>query len=121
MVPRVLRNLLLLKLARAQLDKSVNEGLGDDTLSVNDLVIDEGNDDTVVVDVVNEIVEAVDSGVPVDDCPSEELSCTPPCFQMPRRYPYTSKRFIFFKISFCIIYVYIITLDYMYILAIVEL
>ena len=109
----------------AQLDKSVNEGLGDDTLSVNDLVIDEGNDDTVVVDVVNEIVktvfEAVDSGVPVDDCPSEELSCTPPCSQMPRRDPYTSKRFIFFKILFCIIYVYIITLDYMYILAIVEL
>ena len=98
----------------AQLDKSVNEGLGDDTLSVNDLVIDEGND-TVVVDVVNEIV------VPVDDCPSEELSCTPPCSQMLRRDPYASKRFILFKISFRIIYVYIITLDYMYILAIVEL
>ena len=107
------------------MDKSANEDLGDDTLSVNDLVIDEGNDDIVVVDVVNKIVETVvevvGSSVPVDDCPSEELSCTPPCSQMPRRDPYASKRFIIFKISFCIIYVYIITLDYMYILAIVEL
>ena len=111
----------------AQLDTSVEEHLGDDTLSVNDLVIDEKNDDTVVVDVLNEIVEtvveAVDSGDPVDDCPSDELSCTPPCSQIPRKDPYTSKRFIFFKISFCIIYIYIITLDYMYmyILAIFEL
>ena len=96
------------------------------TLSVNDLVIDEKNDDTVVVDVLNEIVEtvveAVDSGDPVDDCPSDELSCTPPCSQIPRKDLYTSKRFIFFKI-FHVIYVYILTLDYMYmyILAIFEL
>ena len=56
--------------ACAQLDTSVEECLGDDTLSVNDLVIDKKNDDTVVVDVLNEIVEtvveAVDSGDPVD-------------------------------------------------------
>ena len=110
----------------AQLDTSAEEHLGDDTLSVNDLVIDEKNDDTVVVDVLNEIVEtvveAVDSGDPVDDCPSDELSCTPPCSQIPRKDPYTSKRFIFFKI-FHVIYVYLLTLDYMYmyILAIFEL
>ena len=107
-----------------QLDKSIEEGLGDDTLSVNDLVIDEGKDDTVVVDVVHVIVdtvvqqqenEAVDSGVPVADCLSDELSCTPPCSQMLRRDPYASKRFVFFKISFCIIYIHLIT-HYMYIL-----
>ena len=112
-----------------QLDKSVEEGLGDDTLSVNDLVIDEGKDDTVVVDVVHEIVdtvvqqqenEVVDSGVLVADCPSDELSCTPPCSQRLRRDPYASKRFIFFEISFHIIHVHLITL-HVYTLAIIEL
>ena len=88
----------------SQLDKSVKESLGYDTESVNDLVIDEGNNETVVLDVVNEVVdtvvqkqeiELVDSGVPLDDCASDDLSCTPPCSQMPRRNPYASKRFVF--------------------------
>ena len=106
-VPRVQRNLVTFETSTcAQLDKSVEEDLGDDTFPVNDLVIDEGKADTVVVDVVNEIAdtvvqqenETVDSGVPVDDCPSDELSCMPPCSQMPRRDSYASQRFIFFKI-----------------------
>ena len=88
----------------AQLDKSVKESLGYDTESVNDLVIDEGNNETVVLDVVNEVVgtvvqkqeiELADSGVTLDDCASDDLSCTPPCSQMLRRDPYASKRFVF--------------------------
>ena len=88
----------------AQLDTSVEESLGYDTESVNDLVIDERNNETVVLDVINEVVdtvvqkqenELVDSGVPLDDCASDDLSCTPPCSQIPRRDPYASKRFVF--------------------------
>ena len=86
----------------AQLDTSVEESLGYDTESVNDLV--ERNNETVVLDVVNEVVdtvvqkqenELVDSGVPLDDCASDDLSCTSPCSQIPRRDPYASKRFVF--------------------------
>ena len=88
----------------AQLDKSVKESLGYDTESVNDLVIDEGNNETVVLDIVNEVVdtvvekqeiELVDPGVPLDDCASDDLSCTPLCSQMLRRDPYASQRFVF--------------------------
>ena len=86
----------------AQLDKSAEEEAGetveDDTLSVNDLVIDDSAE--VVDNLVNEIVdtvvaqenEVVDSGVPPDDLPSDEMSCTPPCSQIPRRDPYTRQR-----------------------------
>ena len=91
----------------AQLDTSVEESLGYDTESGNNLVIDESNEsnnETVVLDVVNEVVdtvfqkqenELVDSGVPLDDSASDDLSCTPPCSQIPRRDPYASKRFVF--------------------------
>ena len=80
------------------------ETAGDDTLSVNDLVIDDSAE--IVDNIVNEIVdtvvaqenEAVHSGIHVDDCPSDEMSYTPPCSQMPRRDPYTRQRFIFFNI-----------------------
>ena len=86
----------------AQLDKSAEEEagetVGDDTLSVNDLVIDDSAE--VVDNLVNEIVDTVvaqenevlDSGVPPDDLPSDELSCTPPCSQIQRRDPYTRQR-----------------------------
>ena len=92
----------------AQLDKSTEEEsvetAGDDTLSVNDLVIDDSAE--VVGNIVNEIVdsvvalenEVVDSGVHVDDLPSDEMSCTPPCSQILRRDPYARQRFIFFNI-----------------------
>ena len=49
--------------------------MGYDTESVNDLVIDGGNNETVVLDVVNEVVDTVvqkqvnelaDSGIPLD-------------------------------------------------------
>ena len=78
--------------------------MGYDTESVNDLVIDERNNETVVLDVVNEVVDTVvqkqenelaDSGVPLHDCASDDLSCTPPCSQILRRDPYASKRFVF--------------------------
>ena len=90
----------------AQLDKSVEEeGAGeaaDDTLSVDDLVIDLNHGQTVhsiVSDVVTEMVDTVVqqenkviiSGDPVDDC-SDELSLTLPCLQMPRRDPYARQR-----------------------------
>ena len=90
----------------AQLDKSVKEeGAGeaaDDTSSVDDLVIDLNQGQTVhsiVSDVVTEMVDTVvqqenkviNSGDPVDDC-SDELSLTPPCSQMPRRDPYARQR-----------------------------
>ena len=90
----------------AQLDKSVEEeGAGeaaDDTSSVDDLVIDLNQGQTVhsiVSDVVTEMVDTVvqqenkviNSGDPVDDC-SDELSLTPPCSQMPRRDPYARQR-----------------------------
>ena len=86
----------------AQLGKSAEEEAGetveDDTLSVNDLVIDDSAE--VVDNLVNEIVdtvvaqenEVVDSGVPLDDLPSDEMSCTPPCSQIPRRDPYERQR-----------------------------
>ena len=78
--------------------------MGYDTESVNDLVIDERNNETVVLDVVNEVVDTVvqkqenelaDSGAPLDDFAPDDLSCTPPCSQIPRRDPYASKRFVF--------------------------
>ena len=72
----------------AQLDTSVKESLGYDTESVNDLVIDERNNETVVLDVVNEVVDTVVQK-------PDDLSCTPPCSQIPRRDPYASKRFVF--------------------------
>ena len=91
-----------------QLDQSAEEEAvetaGDDTLSVNDLVID---DSTGIVDnIVNEINdtvvaqenEVVDSGVHVEDCPSDDMSCTPLCSQMQRRDPDMRQRFIFFNI-----------------------
>ena len=100
----------------AQLDKSVDEAVvtGDDTLSLNDLVIDKTKTDEIVGDVVTQIIdtvgsqenEAVESGVPVDECPSDELSCTPPCSQIPRRDPYAKQRFIFFNTYLCIFYIY---------------
>ena len=73
-----------------QLDQSAEEEAvetaGDDTLSVNDLVIDAQEN------------EVVDSGVHVEDCPSDDMSCTPPCSQMLRRDPDMRQRFIFFNI-----------------------
>ena len=86
----------------AQLHKSaeeeVGETVGDDTLSVNDLVIDDSAE--VVDNLVNEIVDTVvaqenevmDSGVPPDDLPSDEMSCTPPCSKILRRDPYARQR-----------------------------
>ena len=86
----------------AQLDKSAEEEagetVGDDTLSVNDFVIDDSAE--VVDNLVNEIVDTVvaqendvvDSGVLPDDFPSDEMSCIPPCSQIPRRDPYTRQR-----------------------------
>ena len=58
----------------AQLDRSVEEEIADDTVSVHSHVIDEGSCDNIVKEVVNEIVEtvveqkneAVDAGVHVD-------------------------------------------------------
>ena len=90
----------------AQLDKSVKEeGAGeaaDDTLSVDSLVIDLNQGQTVhsiASDVVTEMVDTVvqqenkviNSGDPVDDC-SDELSSTLPCLQMPRRDPNVRQR-----------------------------
>ena len=59
--------------------------------------------DNIVNEIIDTVVsqenEGVDSGVHVDDCPSDEMSFTPPCSQMPRRDPYASQRFIFFNMS----------------------
>ena len=79
-------------------EKEAGETVGDDTLSVNDLVIDDSAE--VVDNLANEIVdtvvaqenEVVDSGFPPDDLPSDEMSCTPPCSQIPRRDPYARQR-----------------------------
>ena len=88
------------------MDRSVEEKAAetaDDSLSVSDLVIDDSVE--VVDNIINEIIdtvvsqenEGVDSGVHVDNCPSDEMSCAPPCSQMPRRDPYARRRFIFFN------------------------
>ena len=84
----------------AQLDKSAEEKAGETVgdESVNDLVIDDSAE--VVDNLVNEIVDTVvvhenkvvDSGVPPDDLPSDEMSCTPPCSQIQRRDPYARQR-----------------------------
>ena len=82
----------------------VEDADNDLNVKENDLVIDGRNNETVVLDVVNEVVDTVvqkqenelaDSGVSLDDCASDDLSCTPPHSQIPRRDPYASKRFVF--------------------------
>ena len=68
-------------------------------------MIDEGGGDNIVKEIVNEIVEtvvqqeneAVESGLHVDECPSDEISCTAPCSQMLRRDLYARQRLIFFN------------------------
>ena len=90
----------------AQLDKSVEKErageAADDTLSVDDLVIDLNQGQTVhsiVCDVVTEMVDTVvqqenkviNSGDQVDDC-SDDLYLIPPCSQMPRTDPYARQR-----------------------------
>ena len=65
----------------------------DDTVSVNELVIDEskkevtdtGKEDDTVTEIINDIVDTVVTNL---DCSSEELTSTPPCSQMPRVDPY---------------------------------
>ena len=65
----------------------------DDTVSVNELVIDKskkevtdtGKEDDTVTEIINDIVDTVVTNL---DCSSEELTSTPPCFQMPRVDPY---------------------------------
>ena len=65
----------------------------DDTVSVNELVIDKskkevtdtGKEDDTVTEIINDVVDMVITNL---DCSSEELTCTPPCSQMPRVDPY---------------------------------
>ena len=70
----------------------------DDTFLLEDknlpVVTDTGQEEqTVIKSVLNEITEAVaiqeDAG---DDHPSDELSCIPPCSQMPHIDPYACKK-----------------------------
>ena len=65
----------------------------DDTVSVNELVIDEskkevtdtGKEDDTVTEIINDIMDTVVTNL---DCSSEELTSIQPCSQMPRVDPY---------------------------------